>query len=306
MMGKLKLKRSAAYVCVPVFIMMLVSSVCGQTRRGNAATARHKPVTIRSVDFLNRTYPAECADGSKVRVVNGKYAPPANSAGPYYELHVAVTYGDLTGDGQEEAVVIRTCDGAAGSAEDATIYSLLRGRLTPLVDLEPGSRGDGGDLKVKIAGGLLSVERNVGMAACCADLRETITYRLVGRKLSQVGKAVRRPLEPETKPTTQQIQFDSDRSRANIEGTLEARHRVDYLLRANQGQKLDVLLSAGESQTVMTVIDSDGKFVDEKSGYGDIWQGVLPATGEYRIIVENKDPSSTPKPASYTLHVIID
>ena len=103
---RLMLKQSAAYVCVPVSIMMLVLSVCGQARRGNRTPARSNPLTIRSVDFLNRTYPAECADGRTVRVVKGAYAAPSNSAGPYYELHVAVTYGDLTGDGQEEAVVV--------------------------------------------------------------------------------------------------------------------------------------------------------------------------------------------------------
>lgn len=118
MMVKLMLKHPAAYVCVPVLIMMLVSSVCGQARRSNRAQARSKTATIRSVDFLNRTYPAECADGRMVRVVKGAYARPSNSDAPYYELHVAVTYGDLTGDGQEEAVVVKTCDGVAGSVEE--------------------------------------------------------------------------------------------------------------------------------------------------------------------------------------------
>ena len=305
-MIKLILKRSAAYICMPVLIMMIVSSVCGQARRGNRTTARSKSVTIRSVDFLNRTYPAECADGRKVRVVKGAYAPSTNSRGPYWELHISVTYGDLTGDGQEEAVVIKTCDGAVGSVEDGTIYAFRQGRVAPLANIEYGNRGDGGNIKVKITGGLLSVERNVGMAACCADLRETITYRLVGRKLSRVGKAVRRPIEPESKPTVQRIEFASGQSHANLEGSLEAGHRVDYLLRARQGQKLDVLLNAGESHIAMVVVDSDGKFVDEKSGYGDVWQGVLPATGEYRIVIENQDPASPPKAASYKLDVSIE
>ncbi len=306
MTTELILTRSPSCVLL-IALLLACSSIYGQKRRVGAS-ARGRPATIRSVDFLNREYTADCVDESKkVRVVNGKYAPPSDTDGPFYELHVKVTYGDLTGDGQEEAVVIKTCDGAVGSYEDGTIYTLRQGRLTPLANIEYGNRGDGGDIVVKIAGGLLSVERNVGQAACCAELRKTVRYRLVGRTLRQVGKAVHRPLEPESKPTVQRIEFAPGRNSATIEGTLEPYKRAEYLLRASKGQKLDVKLVEGVrgASAEMIVIDGEGTLVGAETRYGNQWQGLLPATGEYKILVENKANTSQSPASRYTLEVSI-
>lgn len=289
--------RAAKMFVLLFLILMMASTVCGQTER-------RKPKTIRSVDFLNREYSAECAE-QRVKVVNGKYAPPSGADGPYYELHVKVIYGDLTGDGQEEAVVTRICDGAAGSAEDAVIYSFNGGRLTTLATLESGNRGDGGDINLKIVRGLLIVERNVGQAACCAELRETIKYKLTGRRLLKVGQAVRKPLEPESKPRIERIEFASGRRAAAVEGTLEPDKRAEYQLRANRGQRLSVKLDVLEGDAALVVTSGNGQVVGAQRAYGVEWQGVLPATGEYKIIVNNQDVTSPPRQARYKLEVTI-
>jgi hypothetical protein len=67
----------------------------------------HAASGIRSVDFLNFTYqPALCKEwlGKSVRVRNGQW----NGKEAYYGVN-KVIYGDLTGDGDEDAVIDISC-----------------------------------------------------------------------------------------------------------------------------------------------------------------------------------------------------
>jgi hypothetical protein len=125
--------------------------------------------SIRDVDFMNFTYPklptGKCSM-NKVRVKDGKYGSTANfkprttPRGGCWEVSVGpVQYGDVTGDGQEEAIVVIYAEvGGTESANDVFVYSLGRGHPVLLWKFATGDRAEGGLIKLYAEGGHLAVE----------------------------------------------------------------------------------------------------------------------------------------------------
>lgn len=74
-------------------------------------------VPVSDLDFANRSYEIFCEDASQVtpiELVDGQWTSPM---GPTYGVvdGFDVAYGDVTGDGQDEALVLITCAAGAGS-----------------------------------------------------------------------------------------------------------------------------------------------------------------------------------------------
>ncbi|MBD0369347.1 MAG: hypothetical protein ICV60_00725 [Pyrinomonadaceae bacterium] len=153
---------------------------------------------IRKIDFQNFTYRPTCPYERRViRVRGGRYERKRQGDELYFSI-TQIIYGDLTGDGREEAVVTSYCaTGGTGRLSEGYIYTMQRGRLVELVRLEQGDRAFGGISQVDIKGGQLVVERYApeapGTGACCPKYIDTQTYRLQGRRLIKVGRAQRRP-----------------------------------------------------------------------------------------------------------------
>jgi len=109
---------------------------------------------------------------------------------------VSVTYGDLNGDSSDEAAVtLYYTGGGTGAYSKGFLFSLQNGRLKLLTTFAGGDRADGGIKKVRIADGILSVQRNepermndVVVGLCCPKYLITTTYRWDGRRLIQVGE----------------------------------------------------------------------------------------------------------------------
>ncbi len=150
---------------------------------------------IRRVDFLNFIYTPACTftyDGrhNTVGVVDG-----------VYRRHLLdfsirqIAYGDLTGDGLEEAVVVSRCNhGGTGWFDEGFVFELRRGIPTLLTRIEGGDRAAAGIVDVRVADGRLQVGRYGGAnGRCCPDWIETRTYRLDGTRLIEVGRPTRRP-----------------------------------------------------------------------------------------------------------------
>ena len=93
----------------------------------------------------------------------------------------SVTYGDLNGDGIEEAVVaLNYSTGGTANWDYLYVYKLVHGHARLLGRMETGSRGYGGLVKVSIQNGLLVVEftdadRHVG--DCCSEGYVRVRYR---------------------------------------------------------------------------------------------------------------------------------
>ena len=150
-----------------------------------------KRTEIRKFDFLNAVY--ESCAGGRVRTRNGHYQPK-NSSGGYFEIDIKVSYGDLTGDGAEEAIVLTLCAGAVQNLDEGKIYAVKNHRLVKLTELRVGTKNDGLIYDAKIKNKRLIVTRGPSPYLCTETenaTQETATFRLLkNNKLQQIGKSV--------------------------------------------------------------------------------------------------------------------
>lgn len=154
---------------------------------------------IRTIDFRNFSYPNTCVGDATV--VNGKFIAPIH--GNSHNAHLSVrdvVYGDLTGDGAEEAVILHFCS-AGGSQIWSTgvIYTMRDGKPVelPVQNFPGGDRAYGSIVRAEIRNGVLVLTQNDGSdnpPLCCPNFTVTQAYRLVGDRLVQVGAPLRKPI----------------------------------------------------------------------------------------------------------------
>ena len=121
-----------------------------------------KPYSIRSVDFDNFTYPLPPGfiDRSNprrtFRLKNGERPETPDEMGVFLSN---VGYGNVTGDGQEEAIVTMSIvTGGSALPNIVYIYTLKGSKPRLLWAFDTGDRADGGLRRVKAENGRLLVE----------------------------------------------------------------------------------------------------------------------------------------------------
>jgi hypothetical protein len=131
---------------------------------------------IRKVDFKNFKYSILNLSGEKretIPVKNGKFSKSKR----VFSVEVS-GYGDLDGDGKEEAII-------------KTIFTIKKGKPVVLTEFIGGDRGDGGIITATIKDKMLTVEQNkLGETggACCPKFIVTTNYEWRNKKLVQVGE----------------------------------------------------------------------------------------------------------------------
>jgi|GEM_PF-2400293 len=158
---------------------------------------------IRDIDFFNFTYNLDrtaCGNmfqkelqTNQVKVKNGQFVKGGGNPGVdlTFEIGKEIIYGDLTGDGQDEAIVTTYC-GYMHPTEQASIYTMEGSSPVLLVRLEEGGRAFGGIVRIEIKDGLIIAERMRGKAACCPEWIEKESFRWKNGRLAKVGKTERR------------------------------------------------------------------------------------------------------------------
>lgn len=172
-----------------------------------AATA-DAPADIRAVDFGDVAPPGSaCAEGLRftppaaIPVANGRST--VLDIGRYTRLEVDphVAYGDLDGDGDDEAVVHVVCGYGANGAEDTVhVWAERGGRAVHVASLTEPPRSVTGPLPpavddVAVDAGRIEVTWTRyagGDPNCCPSQLTTVTYELDGGALGRVGKPVTR------------------------------------------------------------------------------------------------------------------
>jgi hypothetical protein len=198
-----------------------------------------------------------------------------------------VEYGDVNGDGREDAMVLTVCNtGGSGAFSDAFVFSASDGHATLLAHLAGGDRADGGFGDIEAIPGGVVVDRyvNNGSGACCPDFVDRIAFRLTGGKLKEPRRLSRtRVIEDDGLDGSRPLTFARGASSATINAATLT--RVTYRLSARQGQTMTVRLESRRAPTA-TLIDSNGKELATITA-GHDWRGTLPASGVYRLRVQS-------------------
>ncbi len=136
---------------------------------GLTLTAQSSVPSIRDIDFKNFTYPklptGKCSMRT-VRLTNGKYeaserrVPRRVPSNDCWSVTMGpVVYGDVTGDGREEAIVVLYAErGGTESSNDVFIYTLKHVKPALLWEFTTGDRAEGGLIKLYAQNGKLVVE----------------------------------------------------------------------------------------------------------------------------------------------------
>ena len=194
---------------------------------------------IGQFDFKNYTYPLphgwENPDGSDIKLVNGRVAPVgaiSNSGDLNDEAkadlkarrrigmsYVTTKFIDVTGDGQDEAVVVLKIE-TAGSAIPQIVYIFewKNGEPELIWSFRTGDRADGGLKNVRVENGSFTVElygqdrfllgqMETGKITgdieqlCCPKYFTRSFYKWNGKSFAMQGKRLTYPLaDPHTAP----------------------------------------------------------------------------------------------------------
>lgn len=182
-----------------LIIVLLLSALAyagvdAQTRgrRRAPASTQGTVVGIEAIDFENYTYPL---NGQSYKLIGGYYARGA-APDAQWELRVAEPpyYGDLTGDGKVEAIVVLSYGAVGGPhTTEARVYTLRNGRAVllstfPVADALSCVL----DHYIDLDDGKVRVERLYGSAGRC-DHNEVREYRWDGTRFMPVGDAKTTP-----------------------------------------------------------------------------------------------------------------
>ncbi len=158
---------------------------------------------IRRVDFRNREYHPDCASDEAVTAKDGSFTRDDEDNRLDFQI-TAVEYGDVTGDGLEEALVLTHCNsGGPGQFTEGVLFTLRGGDAVEIARLDTGDRADGGIDGAWIKNGLVVTDRYAGddaSGACCPVWIDRETLRWDGQKLVAVGEPARRKVDDPTPP----------------------------------------------------------------------------------------------------------
>jgi hypothetical protein len=253
---------------------------------GFAPAAPQAVPDLHRTDFRNFTYQPSCADFEAdeakvpVRVEAGRFYGKEGTPteGTFFEIR-EVLYGDLTGDGKDEAVVRTICNlGGTGQFDEGFVYGMRDGKPALLGRIPGGDRAAGGVRCVRFEDGALKVERlgNDTGAAAGVDWIETETWRLSNGGLAEAGKAVRRRLE--TREGARPIRFAKGKSSAVLKGKTSGAD--EYVFRAREGQTMTAKVSSPGGNAAFEIMIDDYTLACRSTA----WTGEL-SEGEHRLRV---------------------
>jgi len=153
---------------------------------------------IHSVDFLNFDYPTDCREqfggfGKIIHVSGGKWSK--ENVG-YFGVgkpgsEWMISYGDLKGDGQEEAVVVTSCQGQTNfDYEEIFVFAMSSNGPTLLKRLSPKEWGDGTRIyDVRVENRQLVVRYLNGGSHACPDTLVKPRFRWNGDSFDLIGSS---------------------------------------------------------------------------------------------------------------------
>ena len=105
---------------------------------------------------------------------------------------------------------------------------------------------------------------------------------------------------PRASDDDQRIEFAPGTDYGSVAGAIEAGSTDGYVVSAEGGQEMTVVVASVEQNAVVTVTAPDGTVL-EPSG-GSVFVGTLPATGDYRLEVSGQ-PDRSPTTYGLVVHI---
>jgi len=183
------------YGAQPLTAALAGSAVSAPVSPTHPEAASYTKPNIRSVDFQNFDYSSKCfgENAETVHISNGQL----DNEDEQFFANKPV-YGDLKGDGQEEAVVVMNCHPAQMSPNEVFsevfIFEMSESGPKVLAHLPPsywGNQRVGGS---RVIGGQLAVDWfDMGEGAkCCPEWIVTSKFRWDGNRLVKAGESRRK------------------------------------------------------------------------------------------------------------------
>jgi len=149
----------------------------------------------------------DLGDGTPIRFVRGAYRARDDSQ---VSLQIeGVSFGDVDGDGAEEAILIVSSNlGGAGTMIEGYVFGLKDGAPVLRARIEGGDRGEGGLESAQVAGGEVVVRRfETGPtdAVCCPSRVLIERWRWSNGQLVKAAGAPRVVRRPKTHWRVKQV-----------------------------------------------------------------------------------------------------
>lgn len=265
------------------------STVVPVRSRGQQSTSERGQTyaSIRDVDFLDGfSYDTGFEFGSSMATVtDGSYENGEFGDDDYFWFGVTdVDFGDLNGDGLEDAIVATSWNGGgSGYFDSVSAFQLVEGTVEPAGTVLFGDRADGGIHDMRIENGLTYVwSFSTTLGACCPN--EIARHTLVLGEHWLVRADVSR-----TRTWMSLDSYDSEfgNELKFLPGTSSALVSVYgwendgvFTFEANQSQRLTLALTGGPAPADISVtVLATGEIL---SGLAEM---VLPVDGFYEVTV---------------------
>lgn len=125
---------------------------------------------------------------------------------------------------------------------------------------------------------VLAIGQNPGYANAPSQIAATFPSQAITTSIT-----TKQPLIlAATGDRTERIRFQRGATSATIQTSVVRGTRDTYLLSANRRQRMTVSITSLEKNAVFDIKDPNGKIIKQEVTN---WSGVLPSSGDYRIIV---------------------
>lgn len=248
---------------------------------------------IRKIDFRNYSYNTCFSEDKKTtRITKGKYEREIKEGDYKYSVYFEVRdviYGDLDGDGQEEAVVSTICSGGGtGRFTEALIFRSKNGKPELIGSTGMGDRADGGLHDIKFINGQLKVEQYGGNAgACCPEYIVTHTYKLTGKGLVEIGKPIQGDYVVDDY-AVRRVRFARGASSTILKGTTKGSET--YLIGAKAGQIMSLKIT-GTNLQIEVQPPAGADLVQPKPNQP--YSITLTVNGDYRLMITPSKGTAT-------------
>jgi hypothetical protein len=240
---------------------------------------------IRRIDFNNFTYAPYCGgeEPKEVTVKNAEFSgerQTEDSTDRFYFKAFSISYGDLNGDGNDEAFVLSLCSAGTNSyLSEGFVYTLRNGKPVLMTRIEGGDRGHGGLRSARVEKGIFVVERYAVDAtgeACCPEFYISMNYKWNGREFVEVDMPTRREVYPSTP-----VSFEKGKTSATINVNLKNAKFKRYVVSGRGGQTLTV--STNSKTVSMKLVRGEADANENEKGF----IAVLNDDGNFVIQIEN-------------------